>query len=70
MEGIQGLLELFSTRCPAALKQMEISRLRDIAEGRKMRAAALSNEGLRVTQMEDAQKEIAITELEPGPIPI
>ena len=62
MEGIQALLELFSTRCPAALKQMEISRLRDIAEGRKMRAAALSNEGLRVTQMEDAQKEIALLE--------
>lgn len=58
--GIEALLELFAEHSPAALKLVEVNRLYDMAESRKFRASAAANQQMRVTLMEEAQKEMDV----------
>ena len=56
--GIEALLDLFAEHSPAALKLMEVNRLYNMAESQKFRASAAANQQIRVTLMEEAQKEM------------
>jgi hypothetical protein len=56
--GVKALLELFSQHCPPALKLGEVNRLYNMAEGRKFRASSSDNQQMRVSLMEEAQREM------------